>query len=282
MGPHTMFEETTVATSLPPYARTNSIAARPGRISEPEIMAAIVSKICCFAFSTTSSGSARSLASLMYLLSLSITGLTPCAASSSLAAALAAATPGGRAVDANARPASSSRERRVRTAPPLPASLSLPSPCTMCVLLLRALRAGLNLLKVVRAEWTQPRNPSYVINRIKCLKTVLILFNLRRHVLFDSNGDHLVFRQRLHNAKHFALRLKPYTGNLWQLDVAVFDRYPVGKSTERLKNSRIGFVAPQPQTGRDVQRHLMPSVRNAANRRPSIFLQHAQDSKVFD
>src|ERR1700686_3839549 len=218
----------------------------------------------------------------MYLLSLSITGLTPCAASSSLAASLAATTPGGKGVDANARPAGSRRLRRGRSVPPLPGSLSLRSPCRMCVHLLQALRASLNLLKVVRAVWTQPRNPSYVINRIKCLKTVLILFNLRRHVLFDLNGDHLVIRQCLHNAEHFALRLEPDTGNLRQLDVAVFDRYPVGKSTERLKNSRIGFVAPQPQAGRDVQRHLMPSVRNAANRRPSIFLQHAQDSKVFD
>src|SRR6266550_3680712 len=218
----------------------------------------------------------------MYLLSLSITGLTPCAASSSLAAAFAAATPDGITVAANARLASSSRLRRVRIAPPLPASLSLSSPCIMCVHLLRALRDRANLFKVVRTGWTQPCNPSYVINRIKYLKTVLIPFSLSRNVLFDSNGDHLVIRQCLHNAKHFALRLEPDTGNLRQLDVTVFDRYPVGKSTERLKNSRIGFVAPQPQTGRDVQRHLMPSVRNTASRRPSIFLQHTQDSNVFD
>src|SRR5260370_9970941 len=46
----------------------------------------------------------------------------------------------------------------------------------------------------------------------------------------------------LHNAKHFALRLEPDAGNLRQLDVAAFYRYPVSKSAERLKNSRIGDV----------------------------------------
>src|SRR5947199_8716191 len=66
------------------------------------------------------------------------------------------------------------------------------------------------------------------------------------------------------------------------LIVAVLDRYPISKSTERLKNSWIGFVAPQPQTRCDVQRHLVPSVRNAADWRPPVVLQHAQNSKVFD
>jgi len=44
MGPHKIFEETTVATSYP-IGADNSIAARPGRISEPEIIAAIVSNV---------------------------------------------------------------------------------------------------------------------------------------------------------------------------------------------------------------------------------------------
>src|SRR5260370_36084493 len=98
----------------------------------------------------------------MYPLSLSMTGLTPSAASACLPAALAATTPGGIAVVANASPASSSRLRRVRIAPPLPAILSLPPRPTMCVLLLRALRAGLQLLELGQTHRTQPLHSSYV------------------------------------------------------------------------------------------------------------------------
>src|SRR5882762_5992993 len=92
----------------------------------------------------------------------------------------------------------------------------------------------------------------------------------------------LVFRQRLHNQEQFSLGLETNTRNLRQLDIAVLDRYPISKSTERLKNSWIGFVAPQPQTRGDVQRHLVPSVRNAADWRPPVVLQNAQNSKIFD
>src|SRR2546421_10057383 len=93
--------------------------------------------------------------------------------------------------------------------------------------------------------------------------------------------DSLVFGKRPHNAEQSALRFEPDTRNLRQLDVAVFYRYPVSKSTERLKNSWIRLVASQPQTCSDVQRHLVPSMRNAADRRPTILLQHPQNSKVF-
>src|SRR5260370_42711420 len=111
----------------------------------------------------------------MYPLSLSMTGLTPSAASAWPPAALAASTPGGIAVVANASPAGSSRLRRVRIAPPLPATLSLPPPPTMCVLLLRALRACLHLLGVGRTQRTHPLHSSYVMNRFKYMKTTVIL-----------------------------------------------------------------------------------------------------------
>ena len=48
---------------LSPAAK--AMAARPGGSSEPEIIAAMVSRMCHFACSTTLSGSARSPASLM-------------------------------------------------------------------------------------------------------------------------------------------------------------------------------------------------------------------------
>src|SRR6516164_8162646 len=59
IGPHTVLEAATVATSFPPYDCANCKAARPGGNSEPEIMEAKVSKTWCLAFSATSSGSGR-------------------------------------------------------------------------------------------------------------------------------------------------------------------------------------------------------------------------------
>src|SRR5712664_1783002 len=112
IGPHTIFEATTVATSLPPYTPANCIAARPGVNSEPEIIAANVSRICCFVFSVASSGNSRPLASPMYVLSLSMTGLTPCPVVSRLGKGLAISIPGGNAAVATAKPASSNRLRR--------------------------------------------------------------------------------------------------------------------------------------------------------------------------
>jgi hypothetical protein len=52
------------------------IAKRPGGSSEPEIIAASVSRIMCLVFSTTSAGSAWPAASLMKVLSLVMIGLT--------------------------------------------------------------------------------------------------------------------------------------------------------------------------------------------------------------
>src|SRR6266853_270330 len=95
-------------------------------------------------------------------------------------------------------------------------------------------------------------------------------------------ADRLILRQLIQNTVQFAFRLETHTRNLWQLHIAFLDRYPISESTERLKNSWIGFVAPQTQTGGDVQRHLMSTVRNAADWRPSIILKHSENSKVFD
>src|SRR5260370_33390083 len=118
IGPHTILEATTVATYLPPYTPANCIAARPGVNSEPEIIAANVSRICCFVFSVASSGNSRPLASLMYVLSLSMTGLTPCPVVSRLGDGLAISTLGGSVAVATARPANSNRLRRERIAGP--------------------------------------------------------------------------------------------------------------------------------------------------------------------
>src|SRR5580704_10129950 len=67
------------------------MAARPGGNWEPEIMAVMVSRRCSFVFAMTSSGSARSRASLMYVLSFAVTGLTDSAARTILRGNAAAA-----------------------------------------------------------------------------------------------------------------------------------------------------------------------------------------------
>src|SRR5580700_7656827 len=86
-----IFEATIVQVLSEVKSRAYCNAARDGGKSEPEIMAANVSRMWCLAFSTTSGGRSRPPASLMYALSLAITGLTLSAANSALGNAAAAA-----------------------------------------------------------------------------------------------------------------------------------------------------------------------------------------------
>src|SRR6266851_4162768 len=173
IGPHTIFEATTVATSLPPYTPANCIAARPGVNSEPEIIAANVSRICCFVFSVASSGNSRPLASLMYALSLSMTGLTPCPVVPRLGDGLAITIPGGSAAVATARPANSNRLRRERIVWPFSAGpylfrFSLMHSPFYATLLSPDLAQRLFGTTCLSAPW------NYVTPKIRDLKTELI------------------------------------------------------------------------------------------------------------
>src|SRR5258708_22658522 len=69
--------------------------------------------MCCLAFSITSSGSARVLAALMYVLSCCMIGLTPCGGSSGWRNEAALARPGGTAARIVDRPPSLIKRRRV-------------------------------------------------------------------------------------------------------------------------------------------------------------------------
>ena len=66
-------DPTTVALFPPPLNRAKSSATFAGGNSVPDTIAAIVSRTCSFAFSTTSGGRIRDRASAMYLLNSSIT-----------------------------------------------------------------------------------------------------------------------------------------------------------------------------------------------------------------
>jgi hypothetical protein len=74
MGDARRFEPATVAVPFPLSARAYRSAACPGASSDPEIIAAKVSRMWCFACSTTSAGRARAAAPAMYELSVIITG----------------------------------------------------------------------------------------------------------------------------------------------------------------------------------------------------------------
>ena len=120
IGPQRVFEHATVDTSLPAYARANLSAATPGGSSDPEIIAANVSRMCCFASSVTSSGRERSRASLIYALSSAITDLVVSAETAVRAEGAAIPSSRGIAADAITNPARFKSERRLRIAPPSP------------------------------------------------------------------------------------------------------------------------------------------------------------------
>src|SRR5690349_7972576 len=65
IGPQTTVLPATAETRSPPYDLAKLIANFPGGSSDPEIAAASVSRIMCFVFSTTASGSGRRAASAM-------------------------------------------------------------------------------------------------------------------------------------------------------------------------------------------------------------------------
>src|ERR1700731_3270499 len=102
-----IFEATIVDVLSVLKSRAYANAARAGGRSDPEIMAANVSRIWCLAFSTTSSWRARPAASLIYALSLAITGLMLSATH----------TPPGNAAAATDHPALCRRLRRLSLAP---------------------------------------------------------------------------------------------------------------------------------------------------------------------
>ncbi len=108
IGPHRTDDPATVQTGLlPAFARANAIANLPGGSSVPEIIAASVSRIMNFVFSTTASGSARVAAPPMNVPSVVMTSLTSAAAAGSKPSS-------GRNADAaNTPPADCSSRRRL-------------------------------------------------------------------------------------------------------------------------------------------------------------------------
>ena len=62
---------------------------------------------------------------------------------------------------------------------------------------------------------------------------------------------------------------KPMPGSSGMIDVPVLDTHAVREAAVGLEQVRVALVAAEPEAGRDVERHLVPAVRDAARRRPA-------------
>src|SRR4051812_23162698 len=88
-------------------------------------------------------------------------------------------------------------------------------------------------------------------------------------------------RQRLHLAIEIALALKADTGKVRHRDVAVLDTYAVGEAAIGLEQVRIAFIAAEAEAGGDIERHLVPAMRDATARRPAVGLQHRKRALIL-
>src|SRR5450631_760490 len=90
-------------------------------------------------------------------------------------------------------------------------------------------------------------------------------------------------RAQLHHyLVEIRLTLESYAMQVRHRNVAAFDTHAVGESAERLEEVGIAFVAAETEARRDVERHLVAAVRNAARGRPAVLAQHVERAQVLD
>ena len=65
-------------------------------------------------------------------------------------------------------------------------------------------------------------------------------------------------------------------------DVPVLDAHAVREAAIGLEQVGIALVAAEAEAGRDVERHLVSAMRDAAARRPAELLEHIERAQVFD
>src|SRR3982074_3620201 len=83
-------------------------------------------------------------------------------------------------------------------------------------------------------------------------------------------------RQRPHLRIKIGFSLEPDARQIRHGDMTVLDANAIGKTAIGLEQIGIALIAAEAETGRDVQRHLMTALRNAAPPRPAAGLQHAK------
>src|SRR5215813_6309058 len=91
-----------------------------------------------------------------------------------------------------------------------------------------------------------------------------------------------VSAERLQYLIEVVFQLKPDTRCLVRSHVPRLHFNAIRKAAERFKQARIGLNAAEPQSGSDVQRHLLPAVRNAAPRGPIVCSEHFQRAQIFN
>lgn len=91
----------------------------------------------------------------------------------------------------------------------------------------------------------------------------------------------MLLRKSLHDAVQLVLCFETDTGEIRQSDVTIVDSEAVRESAKRLKNTWVGFIAAEAETGRDVERHLVAAMWNAAGGRPARIPQHFEDAQIF-
>src|ERR1700682_3599881 len=77
-------------------------------------------------------------------------------------------------------------------------------------------------------------------------------------------------RQRLHLHVKIGLSLEPDARHIRHGDGAVFDANAIRETAIGLEQIGIALIAAEAETGRDVQRHLMPAMRHAPAPRPAL------------
>src|SRR6202022_4660339 len=88
-------------------------------------------------------------------------------------------------------------------------------------------------------------------------------------------------RQRPHFPIKIGFSLEPGARQIRHGDVAVLDANAVRETAIGLEQIGIALVAAETETGRDIERHLMAAMRNAAARRPALGFEHAKGALLF-
>src|ERR1017187_10804072 len=90
-----------------------------------------------------------------------------------------------------------------------------------------------------------------------------------------------LLRQLSHNFDQCGLALKPDARNLRHGNVAVFNLHAIRKPAEGLEEIGIILIAAKSKTRGNIERHLMPTVRDATTRRPAGSLHNFQRPQVL-
>src|ERR1700733_901332 len=79
-----------------------------------------------------------------------------------------------------------------------------------------------------------------------------------------------------------ALGLETDARPVGQADVALDDVSVIRKAAKRAEHVWIGLVAAKAQPRRDVERHLMATVRHDSAVRPAVLLENVERPQIFD